>query len=369
MLSCLGVDLFHPVRRSSAECGRGAELVVAGWAFRLFPNRGGGLPRAVDLLAPSAASSAPCLRRTTGRSAAAAGRVFNICARRKRAAGSLPAARSCRATPGLYSSGYSPVAGGQCRKTEDLVPERPRCSYNNKAAVNPQCRQSYHSLHGLKNTQHRRFRDRRRSVPDESKLPKPPLRQFDDFQSISLGLAGGWVFDFAYELQLGAFSGSPSSPNATLSLIAPDGTGYDFTLLSNGQWVPNTASGAIYAPTDLKLEFVGTLPSNLATIRNSSTTWRLTDGDDNVRVFHTFPRPNTSTYAIGRPVSRTTRNGYVWTFAYTPMTAMGWSPRTYPSGHIVTYTRAADGKITAVSAKPSSSGTSTNIATSIGFGW
>jgi len=40
---------------------------------------------------------------------------------------------------------------------------------------------------------------------------------------------------------------------------------------------------------------------------------------------------------------------------------------TYPSGHIVTCTRASDGKVTAVSAKPSALGASTNIATSVAY--
>ena len=41
-----------------------------------------------------------------------------------------------------------------------------------------------------------------------------------------LGLAKGWQFNFQMELQLGTFSGTPSSPTGNVTLIAPDGSGY-----------------------------------------------------------------------------------------------------------------------------------------------
>jgi RHS repeat-associated protein len=143
------------------------------------------------------------------------------------------------------------------------------------------------------------------------------------FKSSIVGLAGGWNFDFMYELQLGSFTGSPSAPNATLALVAPDGTAYDFVMQPGGTFVPDTATGAFYAPTNLKVEYVGTLPSDLSTLQSAATQWRVTDGDDATWVFQTFTRPNTSTpYAVGRPITKTTRNGYTWNFAYRTDTSL-----------------------------------------------
>jgi RHS repeat-associated protein len=137
------------------------------------------------------------------------------------------------------------------------------------------------------------------------------------FQTAIRGLAGGWNFDFAYEVQLKGFSGSPSSPSAKLALVAPDGTANDFVMQSGGAWVPDTTTGAYYAPTNLKVEYIGTLPSDLSTLQSASTQWRVTDGDDTVWTFQTFTRPNTtSPYAVGRPISRVMRSGYRWDFAY-----------------------------------------------------
>jgi RHS repeat-associated protein len=143
-----------------------------------------------------------------------------------------------------------------------------------------------------------------------------PVGRSASYQSLPRGLAGGWAFDFAYELQLGSFSGSSSAPNAKLALAAPDGSAYDFVMQSGGTWSPDTTTGTYYAPTNLKVEYVGTLPSDLSTLQSASTQWRVTDGDDTVWTFQTFTRPNTSPYAVGRPISRVTRDGYRWDFAY-----------------------------------------------------
>src|SRR6185503_2232664 len=106
-------------------------------------------------------------------------------------------------------------------------------------------------------------------------------------------------------------------PNARLALVDPDGSAYDFVMQPGGAWVPDRTTGAYFAPTNLKIEFVGTLPSDLSTLQSASTQWRVTDGDDTVWTFQTFTRPNTtSPYAVGRPISRVARDGYRWDFAY-----------------------------------------------------
>ena len=135
-------------------------------------------------------------------------------------------------------------------------------------------------------------------------------------RSLPRWLAGGWNFDFGYEIQLGTFSGTPASPAGKVAVLAPEGTGYAFILQSNGQWLPDPALGAANIPTDIKLEFVGTLPSDLATIRTSPNIWKLTDSEDNAWVIRTAIGPNDGYYDRGWPISRTARDGYVWNFAY-----------------------------------------------------
>ncbi len=130
------------------------------------------------------------------------------------------------------------------------------------------------------------------------------------------GLTGGWNFNFGYELQLGTFSGSPSSPSAKVGVLLPDGTGYGFTLNSNGEWVASTSLGLGNAAKDLTLEFVGPLPSDLSGIKDSVSTWKLTDGNDVTWTFETRTIPNSSNYETAWPVGRELRNGYSWTFAY-----------------------------------------------------
>lgn len=125
-----------------------------------------------------------------------------------------------------------------------------------------------------------------------------------------LGLAGGWQFDFGMEVQLGSFSGTPASPTGNVTLITPDGSGYDFALQSNGTWVPAAVSGAV--SSDYRLEFVGTLPSNLSTIKTVSTEWRLVGPDDRSWTLKTFSdvNANPASYRVGRPTNIHTRDGY-----------------------------------------------------------
>jgi YD repeat-containing protein len=131
-------------------------------------------------------------------------------------------------------------------------------------------------------------------------------------------LVGGWNFDFGFEIQLGTFSGTPAAPGANTAVFvyAPDGTGYGFSLNSSGQWVIDPVYGAADAQNNWKLQYVGTLPSDLSTIPNAPSTWKLTDGDDNVWILTTNVGPNGGSYVYGWPTQKTTREGYQWTFGY-----------------------------------------------------
>ena len=133
-------------------------------------------------------------------------------------------------------------------------------------------------------------------------------------------LGGFWSFDFAWELQIAVVSGSVSSPLGKIALMSPSGQAHDFNMVSGGSWTPSTLRGPYYASTTLKLEFLGTYPTNLWLLRNATSQWRMTDGSDTVWIFQTFKRANPSAsadyYTVGRPTSRTWRDGYVWNFSY-----------------------------------------------------
>lgn len=136
------------------------------------------------------------------------------------------------------------------------------------------------------------------------------------------GLAPGWNFDFAMEVQLGALSGSPSAPNAKVAVLMPDGSGYGFVLQSNGSWVEDPGAGEAFRSNALKLEFVGSLPQNLGDIRSASSNWKLTDRDDNVWSFQTFRAPQVGTFDIGMPTRMVARSGYTLDFAYNADTSL-----------------------------------------------
>lgn len=137
-------------------------------------------------------------------------------------------------------------------------------------------------------------------------------------QKLISSLDGRWSFDFQPELQIATSSGTPASPSSKATFVSPDGSAYVFVLQSNGSWAPLTTSGQADVDTQLKLEFIGTLPGNLATLNTAVSYWRLTDANDTVWNFQSFPRPNSTYYAIGRPTSRTSRDGYKWNYSYNP---------------------------------------------------
>jgi len=211
-------------------------------------------------------------------------------------------------------TGYTPTLGKYCQK--DPVPERP-CNCNNGGAVNPQVGNPIVLSTGAKVLHSTDYATEDGDFTISRSYRSTPFGRTTSLQTLPLGLTGGWQLDFMYELQLTAFSGSPSTPSAKLALLSPDGTAYDFVMQSGGAFVPDTTTGAFYAPTNLKVEFVGTLPTDLSALQSASTQWRLTDGDDTVWTFQTFTRPNTTApYAVGRPISRVTREGYQWNLSY-----------------------------------------------------
>jgi RHS repeat-associated protein len=213
----------------------------------------------------------------------------------------------------LCDTGYSPETG-ICQK--DSIPECPTCR-NNGSSDNPAIGHPIVLSTGAKILHAQDYASGDGDFVIGRSYRSNQIGRSASFQTPIRGLAGGWNFDFAYELQLASFSGSPSSPNAKLALVNPNGTASDFVMQGGGTWVPDTTTGAFYADRNVKIEYVGTLPSDLSTLQSASTQWKVTDGEDTVWTFQTFVRPNTTTpYAVGRPISRVTRDGYAWTFAY-----------------------------------------------------
>lgn len=109
----------------------------------------------------------------------------------------------------------------------------------------------------------------------QAALPRAPMR----------GLHGSWNFEFNRELQFGSVAGTPSTPNATVAVLLPDGTGHAFVLHANGAWVEE--SDAVYASAsgNLKLELLSALPAELVTLRDAPSIWRLIDRNDTVWIF------------------------------------------------------------------------------------
>lgn len=143
-----------------------------------------------------------------------------------------------------------------------------------------------------------------------------PVQQNVLPRSVPRGLHGSWNFEFNREIQLGIFAGTPSAPNATVVILMPDGTGHAFVLQSNGTWVEEPGASFSTSSGNVKLEFLGSLPADLATIPNAPSLWRLTDQDDSVWTLETRNGLNGGPFVLGWPTSMTTRSGYAQTFTY-----------------------------------------------------
>jgi RHS repeat-associated protein len=214
------------------------------------------------------------------------------------------------------AAGYSAIASKYCAKAP--VPER-GCSEkgnNNGAQENPAVGNPFILSTGCKILRAEDYATADGQLEVSRSYRSLPIGASESFRTQQLGLAGNWAFDFAHEIQLGSFSGSPSSPDAKLALVDPNGTAYDFVMQSGGAIAPNAATGAQYVEKNIKIEYVGTLPAALGDIPASSSQWKMTDEDETVWTFNTFTRTGYSGYSMGRPISKVTKENYRWDFAY-----------------------------------------------------
>ena len=210
------------------------------------------------------------------------------------------------------AGGYAPVAGKYCAKTTERVPER-GCG---EAQPNPAVGHPFILSTGCKILHAEDYETADGQLEIGRTYRSLPIGASVSFRAQPLGLASNWTFDFAHEIQLGNFSGTPAAPSAQLALVASDGTAYDFAMQSGGAIAHNAATGAQYVPKNMKVEYVGTLPSSLSTVTAAPSQWKMTDEEETVWTFQTFPRQGFSGYVMGRPTSRVTKENYRWDFAY-----------------------------------------------------
>ncbi len=212
-------------------------------------------------------------------------------------------------------TGYVRAFPNSCVKPEDLRPQRPVCSYdqggkNNPVVGNPiilNTGTKYHSVEDFSTS------DGKLAISRSYR--SNPIGRSKSINSVPLGLPSGWQFNFLMELQLGDFSGSPSSPNAHVTLITPDGSPYDFKLSSDGSWEPRTEQGA--SSSAYSLVYQGTLPSDLSSMKSSASNWLIKGPDDRTWNLKSLSGVNTpSRYDVARPITVKDRSGYTWTYSY-----------------------------------------------------
>lgn len=210
------------------------------------------------------------------------------------------------------ATGYRAIAGPLCIKVEDLAPER--CGPCEAGKPHPAKGNPIALDTGSKIIRAMDFEtdDGRLTVSRSFRSKVNGLHSAGDEvgQAPTRGLGGHWNLDFLHELHLGAFSGSPGGTLGYVAWVDPRGIAYRFRLQADGSWRPGD-SRDYYDSNSYKLQFVGLYPASLSTIRTTQTKWKLTDPADTVWEISTGP-----SYLIGRPTSRTDRDGYRWDFTY-----------------------------------------------------
>ncbi|MBL1435161.1 MAG: hypothetical protein COB08_003035, partial [Rhodobacteraceae bacterium] len=205
-------------------------------------------------------------------------------------------------------AGYTRVFPFQCVKDEEYQAQRP-----------PQCNATTPNPVILRDGTKYRFAEDFTTSDGKLSVSRTyrskPVGRNTSLVSLPLGLSRGWQFNFEMELHIGETSGSPSSPNANVTLVAPDGSAYDFYLNGSGDWVTNLQSGSV--SSDYSLEYVGSLPSALSTLKDSVSNWIVTGPDDKEWSLETLGTVNDqSIFDMAQPTSVVDRMGYTWTYSY-----------------------------------------------------
>ncbi|WP_333899140.1 RHS repeat-associated core domain-containing protein [Agrobacterium pusense] len=242
-----------------------------------------------------------------------------LCPKENRLGGLSAIAKCETILPSIVSfacpDGYNAAFPYACIKNPDYPPQRPQCSSANGGRPNPSIGNPIILASGTKYHETEDFSTSDGKLNVSRTYRSQPLGRNSSAQYMPMGLPSGWQFNFAMEVQLGAFSGSPASGTGNLTLIAPDGSAYDFSLTKSGDWASNPSSGM--ATSDYSIEHVGPLPSNLGTIKNIPTKWIVTGPDDRKWSLQTMAHVNSpSIFDVARPLSVADRSGYIWNYQY-----------------------------------------------------
>lgn len=214
------------------------------------------------------------------------------------------------------ASGYALNPDGYCMPEDEFLPERPQCEFNNGAVPNPTAGNPVVLSTGAKTLTQVDF-----ATADGLFVIARNYRSFFAGRSVGyrfrpLGLPTGWAFNFSYELQFREFSGAPSNPTARIALVTPDGSAFDFALQSNGDWQALSTGGDAFTSTEFVVEMLDPLPSDLSTLQQASTRWRVTDRTGRAIELETFPVRDSGLYRVARTVQIDEPAGYRWTLAY-----------------------------------------------------
>jgi hypothetical protein len=120
-----------------------------------------------------------------------------------------------------------------------------------------------------------------------------------------------WRFGLNLELQLG-----PYWDGYGMAGVASPRGGYYTFVLSNGLLIPFTSANYPLPSTDYRLEFVGTLPGNLAAVKTAKSNWIVRDRGDRTWYLETFLNPQTNNYDIARPLRMVEPGGLEFTYTY-----------------------------------------------------
>jgi len=207
-------------------------------------------------------------------------------------------------------TGYSPVAAGVC--VQNRVREAQACSANFGGNRSPSIGNPVLFDSGAKIDTAQDFvtADGRLGL-QRSYRSRPQATDVSAWRSPPRSALGGWQFDFSLEFHIAGAITSDGGPAGTI--IAPDGTAFNFTRDGNN-FVPT----AFNPVGGYRLELVGTPPSSWSTIFATSSQWRVTETSGRVWILQTFIPDITSSsnFVIGRVVSITERDGYEKNFTY-----------------------------------------------------
>jgi YD repeat-containing protein len=135
------------------------------------------------------------------------------------------------------------------------------------------------------------------------------------YQTNPLGLGDYWRLTFGYELHIKAPFGSWNA----LTLHVPDGACYDFRRDTTGALV-STEDDAGQIAISLALD--GAWPTDLNTLTDSSTRWRVTLPDNRVVTLETVQPSGSTEFTVARPVTIADLDGYTQTFRYDALGAL-----------------------------------------------